>query len=249
MAIFADTGWEPQSVYENVNWLKTVVSFPIVTVVANPDQSLREAVLAGVNVRGRPWLTIPAFLADRDGQAAGMNWRQCTTDYKIAPIRAEVRARLGLAPRSPVPPATTVEMWLGISLDEHVRMRIAPDRWIINQYPLIDMELTRDDCIEWFEEEYPDRKLPRSACIACPYRSRGAWIRFAEEDPEAFADAVQTDHALRSPGHNATRMFRKQVFLHPQRIPLDQAVAVDISQNTTTDEDHWGNECAGTCGV
>ena len=249
VAIFADTGWEPQSVYENIQWLQTVVSFPIVTVVGNPEQSLREAVLAGVNVRGRPWLSIPAFLADREGHPAGMNWRQCTTDYKIAPIRAEVRSRLGLAPRSPVPSATSVEMWLGISMDEHIRTRISPDPWIVNLYPLIDMELTREDCIEWFAKEYPHRKLPRSACVACPYRSRDAWIHLRSEDPDAFADAVRTDRALRSRGHNATRMFRKRVFLHPRRLPLDQAVATDSRERAGTNEEHWGNECAGVCGV
>lgn len=249
VAVFADTGWEPQSVYENVRWLQTVVSFPIVTVVGNPDTSLREAVLAGVNVRGRPWLSIPAFLADQDGQSAGMNWRQCTTDYKIAPIKAEVRSQLGLAPRSPVPLATSVEMWLGITIDEHIRTRISPDPWIVNHYPLIDMELTREDCIEWFEKEYPGRKLPRSACVACPYRSRDGWIHLRSEDPDAFTDAVLTDQALRSQGHNATRMFRKKVFLHPRRIPLDQAVAADIDERTESNESHWGNDCSGICGV
>lgn len=249
MAIFADTGWEPKSVYENVQWLGTVVSFPIITVTANPDQSLRDAVLAGVNVRGRPWLSIPAFLADRTGKAAGMNWRQCTTDYKIAPIKAEVRSRLGLAPRSPVPPGASVEMWLGISADEHVRMRTAPDPWIVNCYPLVEKDLTRRDCIEWFKREYPGRDLPRSACVACPYRSREAWIELASDDPDGFADAVRTDHILRSAGHNASRMFRNKVFLHPRRIPLDQAVAIDMTHNTATEEDHWGNECAGICGV
>ncbi len=111
------------------------------------------------------------------------------------------------------------------------------------------MGLTRDDCIKWFEDEYPGRMLPRSACIACPYRSREGWITLATEDPEAFADAIRTDQALRSPEHNATRMFRKKVYLHPQRIPLEEAVLADLSQNTETGESYWGNECTGICGV
>ena len=79
--------------YDNVGWLEQQLSYPVVTVTADPDRSLQQAVTEGVNVRGRPWLTIPGWLADRDGNPAGVNWRQCTTDYKIAPIRTEVRRR------------------------------------------------------------------------------------------------------------------------------------------------------------
>ena len=248
LAIFADTGWEPPAVYENIRWLQSQVSFPIVTVAADPDRSLRDAVLEGVNVRGRPWLTIPVWLADSDGNSAGMNWRQCTTDYKIAPIRAEVRRLLGLKPRSPVPDTTSVEMWLGITTDESTRMRMSPDRWIVNHYPLVDAGLTRDDCIQWFSERYPGRLLPRSACIGCPYRSPQGWVQLMEEDPRSFDDAVRIDTMLRSSEHNASRMFRHRAFLHPRRIPLADAV-VGKGAASPEHDGGWGNECAGVCGV
>ena len=36
---------------------------------------------------------------------------------------------LGLKPRQRVPAGTTVEMWLGISTDEAIRMKDSRDRW------------------------------------------------------------------------------------------------------------------------
>ena len=245
-AVFADTGWEAEAVYRNVEWLAEELSYPVVTVTAG-GRSLRADVAAGVNVRGRPWTTIPVFLAAPDGRPAGMNWRQCTSDYKIAPIQREVRHRLGLVARSPVPVNTSVEMWLGITVDEAERMRTSPEHWIANRYPLVDAGMSRADCIEWFASEHPDRTLPRSACIGCPYHSDDAWLEMRRTDPGAFADAVAVDALLRTEGHSAARMFRNSAFLHRRRRPLPEAVA--MAEKERSDEGHWGNECAGVCGV
>lgn len=250
VAIFADTGWEPVAVYENVEWLKTQVSFPIETI--SIGRSLGQDVKDGVNARGRPWLTIPVFLSKRDGEPAGMNWRQCTTDYKINPIRSHARQMLGLKARSPVSARTSIEMWLGITTDEAERMRVSPDFWIRNCYPLVDLGMSRQGCIDWFYERYPDRKLPRSACVGCPYRSSAGWLDMRENDPDSFSEAVSIDKLLRSPAHNASSMFRYQAFLHPRRVPLDEAIDEEAKARQGadgSDNQHWGNECAGVCGV
>ena len=96
IAVFADTGWGPPAVYENVEWLESELSCQVIRV---GGRSLKEDVEAGVNTSGKPWLSIPVFLSAPDGTPAGMNWRQCTTHYKINPIRSEVRRLLGIAGR------------------------------------------------------------------------------------------------------------------------------------------------------
>lgn len=246
-AIFADTGWEPPAVYANLEWLESELSFPVLKV--NAGRSLKKDVEAGVNVRGRPWLSVPVFLSAPDGTPAGMNWRQCTTDYKIVPIRAKIRELLGLSVRSPVAMATSVEMWLGITTDEAERVRVAPDQWIVNHYPLIDLGMSREDCIDWFAEQYKGRDLPRSACVGCPYRSAEGWLQMRKNDKESFEEAARIDEALRVPDHNASRMFRNRVFLHARRVPLREAVEADAAELSASSVEHWGNECAGICGV
>ncbi len=246
VAVFADTGWEPPAVYQHLDWLEDQLSFPVVTVRAKGERSLMEDVHSGVNARGRKWLTIPAFLKHAEGADGGMNWRQCTTDYKIGPIIAEARRRMGLRPRAVAPPGVTMDMWLGISSDEIRRMRTAQHDWIVNRYPLIDAGMSREDCIEWFTARYPGRTLPRSACIGCPYRSPREWIDMQANDPSSFAHAVDIDTAIRLPGHNN---LRATAYLHPRRIPLAAAVQADLAGDDHGGDSGWGSECAGICGV
>ena len=245
-AIFADTGWEPQSVYDNIDWLETQVTFPIYRV--SNGRNLFEDVREGVNAQGQPWLTLPVYLSDQDGNETGINWRQCTKNYKLDPIRRTVQDLLGVSPRQIVFPETNIEMWLGITTDEATRIKPSRNWWITNCYPLVtDMPMTREQCRQWFAQRYPTRRLTRSACIGCPFRSSMSWLEVKEAEPDKFQEAVDLDNLLRSPEHNAGKMFRKQAFLHHRRIPLEDAVKLDVQQASGTNQ--FVNECEGYCGL
>ncbi len=145
-AVFADTHWEPPSVYEHIKWLKGRLSFPLH--VVDNGRSLREDVKALTNHSdSRSYVDIPVYLKGRDGEGDGIGRRQCTDNYKIRPIRRRMRELLGLRPRQRVPAGTTVELWLGISTDEAIRMKTSRDRWIENRYPLIEAGMSRRDCM------------------------------------------------------------------------------------------------------
>ena len=169
-AVFADTKWEPPSIYAHLEWLEGQLGFPLH--VVDNGRSLREDVKALTNHSGSPrYIDIPVYLKGRDGQDDGIGRRQCTDSYKIRPIRRKVRELLGLKKRQRVPAGTAVELWLGISTDEAIRMKPSRDRWITNRYPLIEAGMSRRDCMDWWKERY-DRPLERSACVACPFQSR-----------------------------------------------------------------------------
>ena len=244
-AIFADTHWEPNSVYENLEWLKDRVSFPIV--VTDNGRSLREDVRNGVNAQGKPWMTLPVFLSDLNGNDAGINWRQCTKNYKLDPIRRKVQELLGVRPRESLPSATWIEMWLGITRDELLRVKNSRNWWVKHRYPLVDdIPMTRDECREWFYERFPDRYLGRSACVGCPFRSSVSWLEVKQSEPDLFDEAVEIDRMLRSDGHNAGKMFRKNAFLHHRMMPLDEALDADVAEQG---DDGFINECEGYCGI
>ena len=244
-AIFADTQWEPQSVYDNIKWLDSQVSFPVVT--TGNGRSLKEDVINGINAQGQAWLTLPAYLADPDGQPAGINWRQCTKNYKLDPIRKEVQKMLGVRARQSLSSETSIEMWLGITTDEGLRVKPSRNWWIKHRYPLIDdLPMTREECQEWFAERYPNRNLSRSACIGCPFRSSSSWLEIRHSEPELYQETVAIDAMLRSSKHNAGRMFRKQPYLHHRRIPLDEALALDSQESEVNG---FINECEGHCGL
>ena len=265
-AIFSDTGWEPKAVYEHLAWLMSpnVLPFPIHIVSGG---NIRDDLIAGA--QGARWASIPAFTRNvtpagtampvfdegDDGEQVvigerilptdrvdiGMIRRQCTKDYKIVPIRRKVRELVGLAGRRS-PNTPIVEQWIGISLDEAIRMKPSFEDWQVNRWPLIEQRLSRQDCLRWLaRHDYPIP--PKSACIGCPFHSDSHWRRMRDGDPEAWADAVSVDRVIRS----GFRGLRGQVFLHRSAVPLDQA---DLSNASDRGQlDLWPNECEGMCGV
>ena len=242
-AIFADTRWEPPSVYEHLEWLSSHLTFP--KYVVDNGRSLREDVKALTNHSGsRNYVDIPVYLKGHAGEGDGIGRRQCTDNYKIRPIRRRIRDLLGLRPRQRVPAGTSVELWLGISTDEAIRMRTSRHRWMTNRYPLIDAGISRRDCADWWAARY-DRPLERSACVACPFQSRQRWIETKRRWPELFAEAVEIDARLRD-----GLAYVKEPYLHSLRMPLAQAVALDEAEVCTDGQrDGFGNECEGHCGV
>ena len=242
-AIFADTHWEPPSVYEHLGWLEGQLRFPVY--VVDNGRSLREDVKALTNHSGsNNYVDIPVYLNGRDGEGDGIGRRQCTTNYKVRPIRRKIRELLGLRKGQRVPSRTTVELWLGISTDEAVHMKDSRDRWITNRYPLIETGMSRQDCLDWWAARY-DRPLERSACVACPYQSRQRWVETKHRWPELFAEAVEIDASMRD-----GLAFAKEPYLHSLRMPLDEAIALDEANLVAgARKDGFGNECEGHCGV
>lgn len=235
-AIFADTGWEPAAVYNHLRWIMSgnVLPFPVHIVSAG---NIRENIVNGAN--GNRWASIPAFADSPEGP--GPIRRQCTKDYKVTPIRRKVRELLGIVgKRSPKDPVVT--QWIGISLDEAIRMKPSGEEWQRNRWPLIEHSMTRRDCLRWLERNgYPEP--PKSACIGCPFHSDRKWRDMRDNDPASWSDAVEIDALIRM----GMRNMKNALYLHRSLKPLDE---VDLS----TLEDHgqlnlFLNECEGMCGV
>ena len=223
-AVFADTHWEPPSLYTHLEWLKDRLRFPLY--VVDNGRSLREDVKGLTNHSGSTrYVDIPVYLKGRDGEGDGIGRRQCTDNYKIRPIRKKIREMLGLRRRQRVPSGVGVELWLGISTDEAIRVKTSRDRWIANRYPLIEAGMSRRDCSDWWAARY-DRPLERSACVACPFQSRQRWVETKRRWPELFAEAVQIDASLRG-----GLAFAKEPYLHPTRMPLAQGRSPSTRRN------------------
>ena len=240
LAVFADTGWEPDPVYEHLEWLKTQMSYEVITVSAG---NIKEDLLRGRNPRGHRFMDIPAYLTEPDGKAS-VSKRQCTSDYKLDPIKAELRRRLGLQSGRRAPKSSQVEMWLGISTDEIARRKPSQEEWITNRWPLIEQGYSRAQLYQWFKERYPERELPRSACIGCPYHSNSEWKHLKEHDPKSFAEAVFVDRALREMPH-LRELSKGTAYLHRTRQPLDE---VDFA-NAKDYAEAMQEECEGLCGI
>lgn len=225
LAIFADTGWEPQAVYEHLQWLKNRLSFPVVVVTAGDLRS---------DVLNSTYNVMPVYR--KRESSTGMAQRHCTANYKIKPLERGIRRHLGLEKGQRFPKRVEVEQWMGISTDEVLRAKDSRHAKITHRFPLIEIGFSRANCINWFNLRFPDRHLPKSACVGCPFHNDTMWREMRDHDPESWADAVDFDRQINKRGE----------FLHRQRVPLDQ---VDL----TTLEDHgqlsFLDECDGMCGV
>lgn len=237
-AIFADTGWEPPQVYEHLEWLKNQLSYPVITVSAG---SLRNDIISGRSKDGYIFLGIPGFVVNPDGSHSILK-RQCTSDYKLNPIYQKIRNYLGIEKGKRAPKDVIVEMWLGISTDESERMKPGLKEYVVNKYPLITRGFGRNQLQRWFTDNYPDRILPRSACIGCPYHSNEVWTDMKNNQPDLFAEAVYIDHILRE--GEISNNVHGTAYLHPSRIPLEE---VDFTQGDNSDG--FVSECEGMCGI
>lgn len=219
-AIFADTGNEPQAVYDHLDRIEEEVAKP----AGIPILRVQWGDIRNDAVTGHRWLKIPVFVLGADGKK-GQGTRQCTKDYKVDPIKRKLKTLLGSKTSASgailqPPPGVVAEQWIGISLDEVHRAKDADERWLRNSFPLLDMRWTRDDCLNYLEEQ-GWASTPKSACVICPFHSNRMWREIKEQAPEEFADAVEFDRQLRS--GEMRHGFEDRAFLHTDRVPLDQA--------------------------
>lgn len=233
-AIFADTQWESQEVYDYVDFLNSgnALPFPIYAATAG---DLREHALSGVNNtdgagHGTEFCGVPFHTKD------GIGRRQCTRYYKVAVVKKKIREILGLEKGQRALGKYVVEQWIGISMDERERMADAHDKWIKNRWPLLEKGITRRDCKEWTRRHnYP--AAPRSACLNCPFKTNEEWRHTRDNCPDEWEQACADDLIIRNSGTTGEQ------FSHFDKVPLHLAdLAGDSNQMELF-------ECEGMCGM
>jgi len=237
-AIFADTGYEPKSVYNYLSLLKKIVKFPIYQVSKG---NIKDDIINSIK-NNTKFPTAPFFTQNAITGKKGMLRRQCTADYKIVPIRKKLRELCNVGYRKRFPKDKYIEQWIGISTDEIQRMKPARDPYILNRHPLIEMNMSRQDCINWMKKnEFP---LPeKSACIMCPYHNDAYWHFMKTERPSEFADAVQFDKNIRTGAKN----IKDNLFLHRSCKNLDE---IEFNKKENDKQlDMFNNECEGLCSI
>jgi hypothetical protein len=244
-AIFADVKGEPKTVYTHLDWLEKQLSYPVYRVTW---RDLKQDILDAAEGKYTAF-TAPFFTKNPITGKKGLLRRQCTNMYKIGPVVQQVRKMLGLEKGEKRRKGTEVEMLMGISKDEVFRIKTNRLKYITNVYPLVDLKMTRSDCLTWMEKfNYP--KPPRSACTFCPYHSNEEW-REIKKNKEEWDQVVAMDKAIRhqekykDKNKNSTEVL-DELFLHREGIPIDQ---VDFNKKKKDDQlDLFQSDCEGMCG-
>jgi hypothetical protein len=181
----------------------------------------------------------------------GQTRRQCTKEYKVDVVDRTIRRELlGLKPKQRIPNDVTVTQLIGISTDEfgrslRIKRRFEESRQFKCEFPLLNIGMSRTDCIKWLTEHYSLHVPSKSSCVFCPYHDQKTWrsIRANAEDWEA---ACKLDDAIRKPGRIVNRNFEMEMFVHRSCVPLRDANLDDPPKRTH--ERGLFDECEGMCG-
>tara|TARA_R110000824_G_scaffold325610_1_gene512510 strand:- start:24 stop:908 length:885 start_codon:yes stop_codon:yes gene_type:complete len=264
-AVFADVGNEPATVYNHLDWcIEYAKKFGIpVHIAKGTEDGMYKDVMNNVTrVDGGHAPILPYYTATVEGKREGISMRHCTTDYKIKPIiRCVKREVLKFKPHARLPKEPVCFQWIGISQDEISRAKPSREPWSTSVFPFLSWGIDSPDgkvwrryqIINWLEENYPEIKVPRSACIVCPFHSNKEW-RKIKENPEEWAEAVEFDKAVRVDKRKRVRKdgvpypdMRQKKYLHPSCKPLDE---VDLRSDEEKGQGNlWDNECEGMCGM
>lgn len=266
--IFADTGDEPADIYPHVEKIGRMLRAAghDFTIVRKQDRHARlsdaliNAALSGTS----GGVACPPAFAFNGRHKRGIAMRRtCTKEWKVRPIERHIIERMTSRyadsfTTSPVDgdgvQYREAVQWIGYSADEADRRITSDQRWRYFRYPLIEARMTRADCHAIIERSQYDDGSPmkpmRSACVYCPYHSRYAWERVAQ-NPDDWALALRVDEALEEGFNRHGKMcgMRMPLFLTPQGWRLRDAGFDDPVQSALMIEDD-DRECeSGVCGV
>lgn len=251
-AVFADVGDEPEFVYDHLRYL---IGLNVMPVHICSQGRLGDDLICGQNSSGGRFVSIPAHLsADDNGQATAIGRRQCTAEYKIKPIEKKIRELVGATPGRPLPQGVTVTQVFGLSFDEprrvdRVRTQFASRKQWAAEFPLFNDFVTRADCVRYLEKRLPDRQVPRSACVFCPYKSDDEWLLLRQTDPAGWQRAVEIDRAIRDKTSVCAQGMQSSQYLHRSCTPLE-LVQLNPSAPDRQKKMIWSDmDCEGMCGV
>lgn len=229
-AIFADTQAEPDEVYTWLDYLIAEIAkapnpFPVYRVTTGnlTADVLRVRYVQSdgcTHPKGTAYMNklIPVFGLAANGKKTAALGRRCTFDYKIRPVVKQARK---LAKITHGQKSHGVTQWIGISYDEVERMKDPREPWIQHRWPLVELKMRRQDCLDWMENG-GFKKPPRSACYYCPFHDDNEWIRIRNNDAKSWNLAVAFDRELRRKFMEEDKTLNMEVYLHSSCKPLDE---------------------------
>lgn len=244
-AIFSDTQDESRKVYDWLDWLEKQLSFPVYRVTKG-KLSADALKVRNKQADNAPYIKnlLPVYTISRTtGEPGFANTRQCTIEYKVLPILREIKERCDIKRGQK---HATVTSLIGISYDEMQRMKQSREKFVVNRWPLVELKMKRQDCVEWMElNGYP--KPPRSSCIFCPFHSNREWRRLQTEEPDEFQKALDFEKKFQEK-KSIELDFNSDVFFHRSRKPLGK---VDFRSDLEKGQQAFSfmDECEGMCGI
>ena len=175
-AIFSDTGWEHQQIYDRIELMENKVS------------KLHGRKTKIHKVRNKKHGRLQDYIREQKFYPSQLA-RFCTRMFKIEPID-EFLKDWG-----------DVEIMIGLNWDERERTGnhgLLPN--VKYSYPLIDNKITREACIDILEKADLSVKFPpymkRGGCVGCFYKSKKEFYAMAQLSPDEFDEVVNLEKEI-----------------------------------------------------
>lgn len=245
-AIFADTGDEPQWVYDQVAYLTkrlASVGIPLYVVKSNVHPGgIVEAVRSGGRFASMPLYT------GYPGIKKGILRRQCSNEWKVIPAESYTRqwmvehghAFVRSNGARVIKRNLYIEQWYGIAADESYRVKERGPNWQKSVYPLVDLGWSTEDCLDYLK----NKGLPipgQSACRVCPYHDDMYWLMLKTYHLADFEHACQFDDWLRTPEAGLSISMGKiiqECYLHASCIPLREVDFAELIRSKRQRKTH-----------
>jgi hypothetical protein len=134
-------------------------------------------------------------------------------------------------------PRPLVQVGLGISLDEFQRVKpnMDPDTmdWKENVFPLIDLRMTRQDCINVIKKAGLPVP-PKSSCYFCPFHRLSVWQEMRQKQPDLFWKAAALEETINK---RREMLGKDKVWLTRKLVPLALATTDLVQGSLFEDED------------
>lgn len=183
MVVMVDTGYEKQSTMDYVHDVlipacnRIELEFNIIKTKDNA-------------IFNKELILIPAYKRLEDGQTGKFRTR-CNNGWKQVAIKRYLRSQ----------DIKKGYSWIGISIDEAKRQRESQQDWLSNRYPLIEIGMSRYDCL------YLVRSLgwddpPKTACIMCPANHDDEWELMKQQYPTDWQRCLEIDNDIEKHNDN-----------------------------------------------
>ena len=221
--IFADTGDESRMTYDQVynvqKYVKETYNQEIIIVKKNKmlknDQEITDMVRAG-KMSGTIYRSsdyadlyqnqvlfykgvldradiVPHWVINKRGEIGKLMGRQCTVTYKITQIVKEIRRRENLKAFSAK--KHKINMFIGFTIDEIMRVKPSPQSYIENKFPLVDIRWSKEDCIQYVIQKLGFRPHS-SVCNMCYANDFNRVYNIYKNDQSAWNKLLMLDDAM-----------------------------------------------------
>ena len=210
VAIHADTGHEKEATYAFAHhWTPWLEERDVRVVTVQADDTAVIDRWGGVEIPAH------TMFSGRPRQLK----RQCTTDWKIRPIRRWLQQHRH---------GERVELWLGITADEAYRKSQSGVASIQNRYPFLEQRLwqgralRRLDVEKWLRKYLGDGAIPpRSSCVFCPFQTVAEWRWLRDNAPQDWQRAIAVDRAIRN-ARGGESAPNAKLYLASACVPLEE---------------------------